>query len=210
MGKPADLIGQRFGRLIVISKHQSTPNGIEWNCLCDCSNTKIANTSKLNSGATKSCGCLRKEKSAQTCKNLATHGMRNTRIYGIWRGIKKRCLSDTGAAYKNYKGRGITICSEWLKFEPFWDWARMNGYDKDLTIDRINNDDGYHPENCRWIPLGHQARNRRTTVLCRESVLQIRNLLALGMRNCEIAKIIGCNQKIISNIKHFRRWMDVE
>ena len=210
MPKPAYLVGQKFGRLTVLSKHQSTRNGIEWKCLCDCSENIIVTTAKLTSGNTKSCGCLRREVSASRCKDTATHGMRNTRIYDIWRGMKKRCLLDTHHSYKNYKGRGITVCAEWMEFEPFWQWARINGYADNLTIDRINNDDGYYPENCRWTSIAEQARNTRRNVVRHKSVLQIREMLASGMRNCEIAKIIGCHERVISDIKHFRKWTDVK
>ncbi len=88
------------------------------------------------------------------------HGMRETRLYNIWCGMKRRCLNKSDAAYPRYGGRGITICEEWIEsFEPFMVWAMANGYDKKLTIDRKDNDKGYTPENCRWATYAQQNRN---------------------------------------------------
>ena len=108
------------------------------------------------------------EKAEKLIKNHATHGhckgYNSSRIYTVWANIKKRCLCKTNPNYKNYGGRGITVCEEWLKFIPFYEWAMENGYSNNLTIERVNNSKGYGPDNCTWIPLPKQHQNKRTCV----------------------------------------------
>ena len=95
-----------------------------------------------------------------------THNKTNTKIYGIWRGIKQRCHYKNHKFYRSYGGRGITIFSEWEKsFQAFYDWATSHGYKQGLSIDRIDNDGNYCPENCRWVSMKEQSRNRKSTRL---------------------------------------------
>src|SRR5690606_10465631 len=99
-----------------------------------------------------------------------THGLRDHKLYGVWRSMKQRCTQKSHYAYKDYGGRGIKICDEWIDdFKAFYDWSMSNGYEEGLTIDRINNDDGYSPENCRWTTMRVQNTNKRN-VLKRRSV----------------------------------------
>lgn len=94
------------------------------------------------------------------------HGQRHTRLYSIWTDMKSRCCNAKRAKYARYGGRGIKVCAEWLNdFQAFYDWAMANGYSDDLTIDRINNDGDYSPENCRWITMKEQASNKSTNHL---------------------------------------------
>ena len=158
-----DISGNRYGRLVAINPIRKN-NGIYWVCKCDCGNTTEVLPQHLNRGLIRSCGCLRKDVSSKKNKK---HGMSKTRIYKEWKGIKERCLNKNNHAYKNYGGRGITICDEWLGengFEYFCDWAMQNGYQDNLTIERKDVNGNYCPENCCWIPLGEQALNTRNNV----------------------------------------------
>src|SRR3990167_9233467 len=120
----------------------------------------------------------RKQKSCGCHKNIK-HGGFGTRLYKIWEGMKSRCLNSNRKAYKNYGGRGITICNEWLEFIPFRDWALSNGYKENLQINRINNDGNYEPSNCDFVPIKENLRNRRNTITL-EIANEIRNLYKTG------------------------------
>lgn len=165
MTKFKDLTGQKFGRLTVLKlaykkpKNNNKGTRCYWLCQCECGNTKNVLTEALKSGHTKSCGCLGKE---QRLKSNTTHNLSNTRLHCIWLGMKNRCYCKDNKRYIRYGGRGISICNEWKNdFLSFYNWAITNGYNDNLTIDRIDVNGNYEPDNCRWTTQKQQARNTR-------------------------------------------------
>lgn len=158
-----DMAGQRFGRLTVVSRAEnSKSNKVRWLCVCDCGGNTITSRKHLISGASKSCGCYRRELG----KKKVTHGMKNTRLYRIWSGMKDRTTNPNSKYWNDYGGRGILICDKWLAFENFMDWAINSGYSEELTIDRVDVNGNYEPSNCRWSTYLEQENNRRNTFYC--------------------------------------------
>ena len=164
-----DLLNLTVGRLLVVSKENdfyiSSKNQIDykWKCQCSCGNVKIVRQSKLLSKTrpTLSCGCLRIERLKGLDHPGIKHGKTNTRLYTIWHGIKDRCNNDYKGKNKHYFGKNIKVCKEWSNsFECFYNWSINNGYEEHLTIDRINSNKDYCPENCRWVRMGVQQNNR--------------------------------------------------
>ena len=165
-----DITGNRFGKLVAIERIGNRNGQALWLCKCDCGKYTDVPGSALRSGGTKSCGCLHGEKIKET---NVTHGMTKTRSYRKYQHMKGRCYTKTDSRYMDYGGRGIKICNEWLGergFENFAKWAIENGYSGDgdtwnNTIDRIDNDGDYCPENCRIVNQLIQSNNRRTNRL---------------------------------------------
>lgn len=158
--KLIDLTGYRFGRLVVVRRQGLKGGRPAWLCKCDCGSEAIVRGNDLRRGATHSCGCIHRE---QLTERNTTHGLCGQRLYNIWGCMVQRCYNERTPCYNLYGGRGIKICDEWrLDFKSFYDWAMANGYKDDLTIDRIDNDKGYFPNNCRWITAKEQGNNRST------------------------------------------------
>lgn len=159
--------GDRFGRLVVVEQADDyvTPSGKKYPrylCQCDCGKTKLIDKNNLLKGKTLSCGCLQKERASAARK---THGDTDSRLYNVWSAIKRRCYNKDVPEYQRYGARGIYMCDEWREsYNAFREWALSAGYDYNAphgmcTIDRINNEDGYHPDNCRWVSQEVQMNN---------------------------------------------------
>ena len=163
-------IGEKFGRLTVLEvKYIPDKTGRKRAiafCQCECGNRLNVRLDAIKCGKTISCGCYHHDVCKQGCKPLK-HGMTNSRLYNVWQGMKQRCYYPKHDHYKDYGGRGITICDEWKNdFLAFYNWAMKNGYDKNApinqcTIDRIDVDGIYEPSNCRWVSQAVQIANKR-------------------------------------------------
>lgn len=162
-GRCVDLTGKKFGRLTVLKrvenkKINSRNQKSQWLCQCDCGNKTVVMGTNLRNDYTKSCGCLQRE---ATSKANSTHQGTGSKVHNVWRSMKARCYIPTCSNYEYYGGRGIKVCPEWLHdFEKFREWALENGYEDNLTIDRIDVNKDYSPENCRWITFQENCWNR--------------------------------------------------
>ena len=159
--KMVDITGEKYGRLTAIRPTEKRQNGkVVWLCECECGNETLVTSNRLRSGNTSSCGCLYTE----TRKGKLKHGGVGTRLYRIWKAMHTRCNNKNAKGYEYYGGRGIIICNEWIGehgFENFSKWAKQAGYKDNLTLDRINPNSNYYPENCEWITQAEQNRNTR-------------------------------------------------
>jgi len=175
MGAKIDYTGKRFGRLVAIRFSRRINKRTYWFFCCDCGTEKEIRADGVTGKRVESCGCLSRERAADSCVRTRTiHGDAKkrgadgvgrgiTRLHGIWDGMKARCLNKNRPAYKNYGGRGIKVCEEWQSdYLAFKAWALANGYADNLTIDRIDNDGNYEPSNCQWLSKSENSIKART------------------------------------------------
>lgn len=162
MKKIIDLTGKTFGRLTVEGQegYRDQRGRVVWRLACECGNKVFYEAGRFKYGNTTSCGCYKKELVGNEHRS---HGLSKTPTYSSWLTMKKRCYNKKCSDYADYGARGITVCERWMTFENFY--ADMGERPKGLTLDRINCNDGYKPENCRWATASQQARNKRNSRL---------------------------------------------
>ena len=188
-------IGDAFGRWTVIGKSRKSKSSYhkEWLCKCSCEKQTImyVDEQNLKRGLSLSCGCITIE---ECCKKNFVHGDTNTRLYIIWCSMRERCTNEKQKSYPSYGGRGITVCEEWNDYLNFKKWAMENGYKDNLTIDRIDVNGNYCPENCRWATTIEQANNKRNNLR-----ITYRGVTHTG---AEWGRITGINGKEIRKLYH--------
>ena len=201
------MIGERHNRLTVIAAAgKSKKRELLWVCSCDCGNVKTIAGWRLRAGKLNSCGCAQKE--AVTKRNLL-HGLSGTRVYNIWANMRARCENTNNPQYTDYGGRGIAVCANWKYFSAFHGWAIKNGYSDDLLIDRIDNDGGYSPDNCRWTDRyvqAHNKRPRKDAKLRADDAAHIKNS---SKSASDLALRFGVSKGHIDAIKSGRRWANI-
>lgn len=156
-----EMKGKKVGRLLVTGYAYTKDKRAYWNCLCDCGVNLVVIGKSLRQEKTQSCGCLQIDRAR---KANTTHGLRNHRLWRIWQAMKNRTTNKNGTHWKYYGGKGIKVCDEWLEFQPFHDWAMMNGHQKSLSIERKDGGKDYEPSNCRWATNTEQQRNKSNNV----------------------------------------------
>lgn len=190
----------------------------KYKCKCECGNITFASGAKILSGHTKSCGCYRKTYG----KNNTKHGLYKNRIYFEWKNMLYRCYKDKYPYFKYYGGRGISVCKEWIDdINSFVNWAMDNGYNDRLTLDRIDVNDDYYPDNCRWVSMNTQMRNTRRNVniiyngdsYCLTDLCNKLNISLGAVKHLARSKNISIEDAIKLKLtkkynKHTNRWED--
>lgn len=202
MGKEIDITGKKYGMLTAIERVENyRTQGNYWLCRCDCGNTAIVRKYDLVHLKNHSCGCYQR-KSAK--ERHTTHNKSKTNLYAVWNSMKQRCYNPNSKPYKNYGGRGIIVCDDWLGkdgFANFEKWAYENGYSENLSIERINNDGNYEPSNCSWATKSEQANNRRCVYKIEYN--------GETHSPAEWSRITGISEVVIKN-RIFKQGMEVE
>lgn len=273
MPKALKLSGKRFGRLTVVDRcFTGQKNRARWNCICDCGNTKIATSTDLTIGDTRSCGCLLKDiqaskinetnkkyigkkfnkltvlkRSKRKCKSsdsvywecqcdcgnfttvltyeLTSNGtkscgcinsiskvpvnQRDKKTFETWNAMKERCLHITNEKYIKYGGRGIIVCDRWL--QSYDNFVEDMGVRPSThhTLDRIDNNGNYEPNNCRWATSAQQARNRSSTVANEYIAGTAKGLYLKGVKISQISKLLNVSKSTIKGIVYNRTWKDI-
>lgn len=203
MSKAIDITGMKSERLTAIQDVGSDGRRRKWLCRCDCGNEVVCKASEINAKTRKSCGCLKREKAIAHATALKyKHGFHGHPLYGKWKNMRRRCNNPNDKSYKNYGGRGISVCEEWNDFGAFLKWATEYKWEKGLTIERIDNNKGYCPENCRFASPAEQVRNRRKTIR-----LEYKGETKALTEWCEIFKL---NKRTCYGRLHYYGWVNAE
>ena len=190
--KHLKLEGQKFGRLTVLYRTENDKWGnVKWMCVCDCGNLVEVVGWRLRSKHTQSCGCLK-------------HNLSETAVYRTWADMKTRCNNPNRKEYKYYGGRGISICKRWEKFQNFYN--DMGDRPEGLTLDRIDNDGNYEPENCRWTTYAEQNHNSRWAKLTKQDIPKIHEMRKSGMLFKEIGEVFDCTGAHIARVVKGEVW----
>lgn len=201
--RKVDITGQRFGRLTVVARNGTLGGHSAWLCRCDCGNEKTVALHNLRNGGVRSCGCLNREmaqergRRSKIGERSKVHGDSGSKLYGVWAAMKRRCFNPNATCYADYGGRSITVCNAWLEYAPFKEWAMSSGYIEGMSIERVDVDSSYSPDNCIWIPLSEQNRNKRLTI----RLYYQGRLYTLK----ELADITGLSERTIAG-RHERGW----
>lgn len=209
MRKYAVAAGQKFNRLTAVEPGPRNKNyGRRWHCRCACGQIVLVDEASLHTGATKSCGCWRREMQDAMRRGRRGPGRgddgKRTPTYSVWTNMKTRCLNRRNAAYPLYGGRGIKVCERWMKFENFL--ADMGDKPEGKSLDRIDVNGNYEPGNCRWATANEQARNQRTTRLNDGVRALIDTRLAEGALQREVAAELGIHQTTVSDYVRRKTW----
>lgn len=201
--KPLNLVGQRFGKLLVLEKVPSIKKQSAFFCMCDCGVGKVIIGSELNRGNYKSCGCNRTPRT--------THEYRDHPLYDIWKGMKARCYDKNHSSYRAYGAAGVTVCNEWKNnFKAFYDWCIANGWERGLQIDKDKKakekgfcKGAYSPELCSIVTCKENNRERSSTKLSLQKAEEIRSS---SLKNKELAKKYSVSESTIFRVKSKKRW----
>ena len=198
MGRGQPIEDREFGRLKVVKLNidKSTKRRKYYDCICSCGKLKTILRDNLVSGKTQSCGCLQKESAVLSINRNRPygefHGESKTRLYSVYRNMINRCVNKNVPEFIHYGGRRIQVCSEWRRsYVNFKNWAIINGYKDGLTIDRINNNGNYEPNNCRWVDMKTQSNNRRTN-----KMIEINGIVKTQAQWCEE---YGISRQVFAN-----------
>lgn len=174
-----DMRGQKVGLWTVIEQAGNTVNGAAlWRCVCECGAERAVLGSDLRSGKSNSCGCEGVNRIGDAARK---HGDSKTRLYSTWKNMRRRCLDPRNSSYKHYGGKGVTICQSWGEFSAFKKWSYDNGYADHLTIDRIDSNGDYCPQNCRWVSRTVQSQSRDYTQKAPDGEPWIQKALRAGL-----------------------------
>ena len=160
-------IGKKYGRLTVVGVKppMGKNRSWRWEVSCECGAVKVLTPGDIKNDRVKSCGCLHDELARERATKFYNKTQENKRLYNIYNGMKRRCFNSNDERFKDYGGRGISVAAEWVEgFDAFASWAKESGYTENLTLERVDVNGDYCPENCKWITLAEQAKNKRDTV----------------------------------------------